>query len=90
MIRLLVFCFCAPKVFLQNNTLSGGLIVLGMSICAPLSAFWAVFGSVVSTATALGLGVAADSNRLYAGLYAYNGTNGRVAPILPIYPSKRV
>eukprot|EP00041_Stephanoeca_diplocostata_P018343 m.383701 g.383701 ORF g.383701 m.383701 type:complete len:262 (+) comp20983_c1_seq2:145-930(+) len=67
------------QVFLQNNSISGVLIVLGMCICAPVSAFFAVFGSVISTATALGLGVAAGDTGIYAGLYAYNGVLAAIA-----------
>jgi urea transporter len=38
------------------NTACGVIMLVGMAICSPISAFFALLGSSVSTLTALGLG----------------------------------
>lgn len=43
------------------NTACGVIMLVGMAICSPISAGFALLGSIVSTLTALGLGAPAAS-----------------------------
>jgi hypothetical protein len=52
-------------------------MLLGIAICSPISAFFALLGSTVSTLTALGLGASAAS--VYAGLWGYSAVLSCIA-----------
>jgi len=65
------------QVFLLDSWWAGLLIVIGTIFCSPISAIMAVLGSVVSSCTALALGV--DPNTIYNGLQGFNGVLVMVA-----------
>jgi urea transporter len=44
------------QVYFMPNTASGVIMLVGMAVCSPISAGFALFGSVMATLTALGLG----------------------------------
>ena len=52
-------------------------MLIGMMICSPISAGFALLGSIVSTLTALGLG--ASSSSVYAGLWGYSASLSSIA-----------
>ena len=52
-------------------------MLVGMAICSPISAFFALIGSAISTLTALGLG--ASSASVYAGLWGYSAVLSSIA-----------
>lgn len=52
-------------------------MLIGMAICSPISAGFALLGSVVSTLTALGLG--ASSSSVYMGLWGYSASLSSIA-----------
>jgi urea transporter len=62
------------QVFLADNTLSGVLVMLGMAVCSPISLVMAGLGSLVGTL--LGVGLGADLEGVYAGLWGYNALLG--------------
>ena len=53
------------------------IILIGMCFCSPISAVFALLGSVISTLTALGLG--ASSASVYAGLWGYSASLTSIA-----------
>lgn len=59
------------QVMLQNNPLSGGLMLIGIACNSCLSAILAVIGTVISTMTASVVGYEKDDIR--NGLYGFNG-----------------
>lgn len=59
------------------NTACGVIMLVGMAICSPISAFFALLGSSVSTLTALGLGASAAS--VYQGLWGYSAVLSCIA-----------
>ena len=52
-------------------------MLVGMAICSPISAGFALLGSSVATLTALGLG--ASSTTVYAGLWGYSAVLSSIA-----------
>jgi len=52
-------------------------MLVGIAVCSPISAFFALLGSIVSTLTALGLGASAAS--VYAGLWGYSAVLSSIA-----------
>ena len=59
------------------NTACGVIMLVGMAICSPISAGFALLGSTVSTLTALGLGASATS--VYQGLWGYSAVLSSIA-----------
>ena len=59
------------------NTACGVIMLVGMAICSPISAGFALLGSSVATLTALGLG--ASSTTVYAGLWGYSAVLSSIA-----------
>ena len=59
------------------DTYCGILHLVGLAICSPISALYALIGSTVSTLTALGLG--ASSAQVYAGLWGYSAVLSSIA-----------
>jgi len=53
------------------------IILVGMAVCSPISAGFALLGSVISTLTALGLG--ASSTSVYMGLWGYSAVLSSIA-----------
>ena len=49
------------QVYFMPNTACGVIMLVGMAVCSPISAGFALLGSIVSTLTALGLGASAAS-----------------------------
>ena len=52
-------------------------MLVGMAVCSPISAGFALLGSSVATLTALGLG--ASSTSIYAGLWGYSAVLSSIA-----------
>lgn len=59
------------------DTACGVIMLVGMAICSPISAAFALLGSIVSTLTALGLGASPAS--VYAGLWGYSAVLSSIA-----------
>lgn len=59
------------QVFLQNNPLTGALFLVGIFLSSWVAGLFALLGAVVSTGTALALGVPRKS--VSQGLYGFNG-----------------
>jgi urea transporter len=64
-------------IYFQSNTISGIVILVGIFICSPISAFCALMGSAISTLTAMGLGVSSDS--IYTGEWGFSAAMTSVA-----------
>ncbi|RBY83790.1 urea transporter [Geodermatophilus sp. TF02-6] len=60
------------QVFLQNNPLTGALILLGIFLSSYRSGLYALLGTVVATVTALVISAPRES--VGQGLYGFNGT----------------
>lgn len=60
------------QVWLADKTAAGVIITTGIALCSPVTAFAAVMGSLVGTATALVTG--APVSAIAAGLYGYNSS----------------
>ncbi|MBS7703597.1 urea transporter [Chelatococcus asaccharovorans] len=58
------------QVFLINNPISGVLILIGLIVSSPWSAFFAAVGAAVALAVSLGLG--ASLSDVTAGLYGFS------------------
>lgn len=65
------------QVYFMPDTACGVIMLVGMAVCSPISAFFALLGSIVSTLTALGLGASAAS--VYAGLWGYSAVLSCIA-----------
>ncbi len=65
------------QVYFMPNTACGVIMLVGMAVCSPISAFYALVGSIVSTLTALGLGATPAS--IYAGLWGYSAVLSSIA-----------
>jgi len=61
----------------MTSTAAGVIILVGMAVCSPISAGFALLGSVISTLTALGLG--ASSTSVYMGLWGYSAVLSSIA-----------
>lgn len=59
------------------DTACGVIMLVGMAICSPISAAFALLGSTISTLTALGLG--ASPVTVYAGLWGYSAVLSCIA-----------
>jgi urea transporter len=55
----------------------GVIHLIGLAICSPISAFYALLGSTVGTLTALGLG--ASPAQVYAGLWGFSAVLSSIA-----------
>ena len=60
------------QTFLVNNWISGVVMTIGIFLCSPISCFWTILGSTVSTLVAMALGASVES--INAGLHGYNGS----------------
>jgi len=65
------------QIYLSDNLISAGLIILGMVIGSRVLTLWALLGSVTGTLTALALGV--SKGNILAGLWQYNAVLGCMA-----------
>ena len=65
------------QVYFQPNTACGAIMLIGIAVCSPISALFALMGSIVSTLTALGLGATPAS--VYAGLWGYSAVLSCIA-----------
>lgn len=54
------------QIYFVPDYISGIIILVGMAVCSPISAGFALLGSTVGTLTALGLG--ANPSLVYAGI----------------------
>lgn len=61
----------------MSNTASGIIMLIGMALCSPISAGFALMGSFVSTMTALGLGASTQS--VNEGLWGFSATLTSIA-----------
>lgn len=59
------------QIFLQDNYLTGALILVGIALNTRIGALMALLAAFVSTAIAIGLGYPEEN--IHAGLYTYNG-----------------
>lgn len=59
------------------DTACGVIMLVGMAVCSPISAFFALLGSSIATLTAFGLG--ASSLSVYAGLWGYSAVLSSIA-----------
>ena len=65
------------QVFLADQLVAGGLVLLAVAICTPLGAAVGLFGGLVGTLTGLLLGV--PMGPLSLGLWGYNGVLSAMA-----------
>lgn len=61
----------------MSNTYTGVIMLIGMFLCSPLSAGFALLGSFISTLTALGLGASTES--VNDGLWGFSATLTSIA-----------
>jgi len=52
-------------------------MLIGRALCSPIISFYALFGSIVSILTAMGMGV--NQSNLYAGLWGFSGSLSSIA-----------
>ncbi|KAF0719496.1 Aste57867_996 [Aphanomyces stellatus] len=65
------------QTFLLPDCRLGWLVVVGIALCSPVGALFAVVGAILGTLTAVGVGAAPTA--VYAGLYGYNASLCAVA-----------
>ncbi|MGB5812514.1 MAG: urea transporter [Polyangiales bacterium] len=65
------------QVFLQDNYITGALILVGIAINTRIGALMALLGCVLSTGIAMALGY--PEANIHAGLYGYNGVLTAIA-----------
>ncbi len=65
------------QIFLQDNYITGALILVGIAINTRIGALMALLAAVLSTAIAIGLGYPEEN--IHAGLYTYNGVLTAIA-----------
>lgn len=65
------------QIFLQDNYLTGALILVGIALNTRIGALMALLAAVLSTAIAIGLGYPEEN--IHAGLYTYNGVLTAIA-----------
>lgn len=65
------------QIFLQDNYVTGALILVGIAINTRIGAVMALLAALLSTAIAIGLGYPEEN--IHAGLYTYNGVLTAIA-----------
>lgn len=65
------------QIFLQDNYITGALIVVGIAVNSRIGALMAVIAAFLSTAVAIWLGYPEEN--IHAGLYTYNGVLTAIA-----------
>lgn len=65
------------QIFLQDNYITGGLILVGIALNTRIGALMALIAAFLSTAVAIGLGYPEEN--IHAGLYTYNGVLTAIA-----------
>lgn len=65
------------QIFFSGGLVSAILVVLALALCSPMGALLGVLGGAIGLMTGLGLG--ADLNVLYAGLWSYNSALTAIA-----------
>lgn len=75
------------QVLLVNNTVSGLLILTGITLFSPVLGLMTFLASIVGTLT--GLFLRADGDAIRNGIYSFNSVLCAITPILFLYDDKR-
>jgi len=75
------------QVLLVGNTVSGSLILLGITLHSPALGLIAFLSSIVGTITAKF--IRADQNTIRDGIYGFNSVLCGIAPVLFLHGEKR-